>query len=226
MSCSARYPPEARTRRIRCSEVPASGEPISLRGQRGRGALSHAAVDEEHLALYRAWTRCRYIVVPLRGARPAARDDLAGHRVSPGGASGRPISSCAHEIARRAALAIDNARALRRRAGVVRAAQHAARLGAGGIGFWDRRPPLRPGATTHLPWSTATRRSERRPRIAEEVIRRSRPTLLPLYRRGTRELGEPLDAHRVDRRRRAWSTGAAASLALRATTPCTRPRTR
>ena len=101
-----RYPPEANEAHP-VSEVLASGQPVLIEDARGE-ALVHAAVDEEHLALYHALDAMSYIVVPLQ-----ARGRLLG-TISLG--TGDPPAlrqtdlELAHEIARRAALAIDNAR--------------------------------------------------------------------------------------------------------------------
>ena len=59
-----RYPPEENEAHP-VSEVLASGEPLLFEDAR-REALAHAAVDEEHLALYRALDAMSYIVVPLQ----------------------------------------------------------------------------------------------------------------------------------------------------------------
>ena len=101
------------------------------------GALADAATDEEHLRLYEALDALSYIVVPL-----ATRGKLLGTISLGTGESGRRFGpselALAHEIARRAALAIDNAR-------LFRAAQESyAQLNTllvsapVGIGFWDR----------------------------------------------------------------------------------------
>ena len=130
-----RYPPEANEAHP-VSEVLASGEPLLFEDARGE-ALAHAAVDEEHLALYHALEAMSYIVVPLQ-----ARGRLLGTISLGTGESGRRFGKTdlelAHEIARRAALAIDNAR-------LFGAAQESyAQLDTllvsapVGIGFWDR----------------------------------------------------------------------------------------
>ena len=124
-----------RTRRIpsrRCWR--AASRP---RSRSSRGGARHAAVDEEHLALYHALEAMSYIVVPLE-----ARGRLLGTISLGTGESRRRFGmtdlELAHEIARRAALAIDNAR-------LFGAAQESyAQLDTllvsapVGIGFWDR----------------------------------------------------------------------------------------
>jgi hypothetical protein len=58
-----RYPPDANEAHP-VSEVLATGEPYLVEDARVE-ALSHAAVDDEHLALYRRLEAMSYIVVPL-----------------------------------------------------------------------------------------------------------------------------------------------------------------
>ena len=130
-----RYPPEANEAHP-VSEVLATGEPYLVEDAR-QEALSHAAVDEEHLALYHSLEAISYIVVPLD-----ARGRLLGTISLGTGESGRrfgPLDlELAHEIARRAALAIDNA--LLFRAAQESYAQLDTLLVSApvGIGFWDR----------------------------------------------------------------------------------------
>jgi PAS domain S-box-containing protein len=182
-----RYPPEA-NKAHPVSEVLASGEPILFEDARS-GALSHAAVDEEHLALYHALDAMSYIVVPLQ-----ARGRLLGTISLGTGESGRRFGQneleLAHEIARRAALAIDNAR-------LFGAAQEAyAQLDTllvsapVGIGFWDRE--LRFVRVNDALAAVNRKTPEQHVgRTLEEVIPTLAPTLLPLYRK-VLESGEPL----------------------------------
>ena len=182
-----RYPPEANAAHP-VSEVLASGEPLLFEDARA-GALSHAAVDEEHLALYHALDAMSYIVVPLQ-----ARGRLLGTISLGTGESGRRFGKndleLAHEIARRAALAIDNAR-------LFGAAQESyAQLDTllvsapVGIGFWDR--DLRfVRVNDALAMVNRKTPEEHVGRTLEEVIPTLAPTLLPLYRQ-VLESGEPL----------------------------------
>ena len=130
-----RYPAELNASHP-VTRVLRSGEPVLIPDARD-GALADAAVDEEHLRLYEALDALSYIVVPL-----AARGKLFGTISLGTGESGRCFGvadlELAHEIARHAALAIDNAR-------LFRVAQESyAQLDTllvsapVGIGFWDR----------------------------------------------------------------------------------------
>jgi GAF domain-containing protein len=101
-----RYPPEANDAHP-VSQVLRTRKPYLVDDAR-TGELEHAAVDEEHLALYEALGAVSYIVVPLE-----ARGRLLGRSRSEPASRGVALVSTdlevAHEIARRAALAIDNA---------------------------------------------------------------------------------------------------------------------
>ena len=123
-----------------------------------RDALAHAAVDEEHLALYHALDAMSYIVVPLE-----ARGRLLGTISLGTGESGRAVRedrSRARARDRAARGARDRQRTpVRSRAGVVRAARHAARVGAGGDRLLGSRAPLRPRERR-----ARRRQSARRPR--------------------------------------------------------------
>ena len=182
-----RYPPEANEAHP-VSEVLASGQPILIEDARGE-ALAHAAVDEEHLALYHALDAMSYIVVPLQ-----ARGRLLGTISLGTGESGRRFGKTdlelAHEIARRAALAIDNAR-------LFGAAQESyAQLDTllvsapVGIGFWDRDLRF---VRVNDALAAVNRKTpeEHVGRTLEEVIPTLAPALLPLYRQ-VLESGEPL----------------------------------
>ncbi len=130
-----RYPPE-RNPSHPVTEVLRSGVPFLVEDARD-AALTRAAVDDEHLALYRALEATSYIVVPLE-----ARGRMLGTISLGTGESGRrfgPIDlELVHEIARRAALAIDNA--LLYRVAQESFAQLDTLLVSApvGIGFWDR----------------------------------------------------------------------------------------
>lgn len=182
-----RYPPEENEAHP-VSEVLASGEPLLFEDSR-REALAHAAVDEEHLALYHALEAMSYIVVPLQ-----ARGRLLGTISLGTGESGRRFGKSdlelAHEIARRAALAIDNAR-------LFGAAQESyAQLDTllvsapVGIGFWDRELRF---VRVNDALAAVNRKTpeEHVGRTLEEVIPTLAPTLVPLYRQ-VLESGEPL----------------------------------
>jgi PAS domain S-box-containing protein len=182
-----RYPPEENESHP-VSEVLASGEPLLFEDARVE-ALAHAAVDDEHLALYHALEAMSYIVVPLQ-----ARGRLLGTISLGTGESGRRFGKSdlelAHEIARRAALAIDNAR-------LFGAAQESyAQLDTllvsapVGIGFWDRELRF---VRVNDALAAVNRKTpeEHVGRTLEEVIPTLAPTLVPLYRQ-VLESGEPL----------------------------------
>ena len=152
-------------------------------------ALERAAVDAEHLSLYRALEAVSYIVVPLE-----TRGRLLGTISLGTGESARRFDEAdlelAYEIARRAALAIDNAL-------LFRAAQESyAQLNTllisapVGIGFWDR--DLR-----FIRVNDALAQLNRLPpdehigRTLAEVIPNLAPALEPLYR-SVLETGEPV----------------------------------
>ncbi|HUP33131.1 MAG TPA: PAS domain-containing protein [Gaiellaceae bacterium] len=182
-----RYPPEENEEHP-VSLVLRTREPFLIEDARG-GGLERAAVDEEHLALYRALDATSYIVVPLE-----ARGRLIGTISLGTGESHRRFGprelELAHEIARRAALAIDNAL-------LFGAAQHSyAQLDTllvsapVGIGFWDRdlrfvRVNDALAAINGLP------PEEHVGRTLEEVVGELAPVLMPLYRR-VLETGEPI----------------------------------
>ncbi len=130
-----RYPPEENESHP-VSLVLASGEPFLAEHAQDE-AIQRAAVDDDHLALYRQLEATSYIVVPLE-----ARGRLLGTISLGTGESRRRFGAAdlelAHEIARRAALAIDNA--LLFRAAQESYAQLDTLLVSApvGIGFWDR----------------------------------------------------------------------------------------
>ena len=182
-----RYPPNANAAHP-VSEVLATGEPYLVEDARVE-ALSHAAVDEEHLALYRRLEAMSYIVVPLE-----ARGRMLGTISLGTGESGRRFGeldlSLARELARRAALAIDNAL-------LFGAAQQSyAQLNTllvsapVGIGFWDR--DLRfVRVNDALATINGLSPEEHVGRYLGEVVGELAPILVPLYRR-VLETGEPV----------------------------------
>ena len=173
-------------------------------------ALSRAAVDEEHLELYRALEATSYIVVPLE-----ARGRLLGTISLGTGESRRRFGAVdlelAHEIARRAAPGDRQRAPLRHRAAVVRTARHAARLGAGRDRLLGPGPPLHPRQRRARRDQRAHSRGARREAAGRGDRRaraRARAALPPRARDG--RAGR---AHRVDRRRGA-ADGRAPPLAL------------
>lgn len=183
-----RYPPEENEAHP-VSEVLRTGEPYLVEDARVE-ALSRAAVDEEHLALYRALEATSYIVVPLE-----ARGRLLGTISLGTGESRRRFGTLdlefAYEIARRAALAIDNA--LLFRAAQESYAQLDTLLVSApvGIGFWDRE--LRYVRVNDA--LAALNRLSPEAHVGRplaEVIPALAPALEPLYRQ-VLETGEPLE---------------------------------
>jgi PAS domain S-box-containing protein len=181
-----RYPPEENPSHP-VSEVLRTRTPYLVEDARD-AALSRAAVDEEHLALYRALEATSYIVVPLE-----ARGRILGTISLGTGESERQFGpldlELAHEIGRRAGLALDNA--LLFRAAQESYAQLDTLLVSApvGIGFWDRE--LRfirvNDALARLNRLTP---EEHVGRTLAEVIPHL-PHLEPLYRR-VLETGEPV----------------------------------
>jgi PAS domain S-box-containing protein len=181
------YPPDANEAHP-VSEVLATGEPYLVEDAREE-ALAHAAVDEEHLALYRSLEAMSYIVVPLE-----ARGRMLGTISLGTGESGRRFGeldlALARELARRAALAIDNAL-------LFGAAQQSyAQLNTllvsapVGIGFWDR--DLRfVRVNDALATINGLSPEEHVGRDLGEVVGELAPVLVPLYRR-VLETGEPV----------------------------------
>ena len=182
-----RYPPE-KNEAHPVSEVLRSGVPYLVEDAR-QEALSRTAVDEEHLELYRALEATSYIVVPLE-----ARGRLLGTISLGTGESRRRFGvvdlELAHEIARRAALAIDNALLFGT------AQQSYAQLDTllvsapVGIGFWDR--DLRfIRVNDALAAINGLTPEEHVGKPLAEVIGELSPILEPLYRR-VLESGEPV----------------------------------
>jgi PAS domain S-box-containing protein len=182
-----RYPPDANEAHP-VSGVLATGEPYLVEDARVE-ALSHAAVDDEHLALYRRLEAMSYIVVPLE-----ARGRMLGTISLGTGESGRRFGdldlSLARELARRAALAIDNALLF------VAAQQSYAQLNTllvsapVGIGFWDR--DLRfVRVNDALATINGLSPEEHVGRYLGDVVGELAPILVPLYRR-VLETGEPV----------------------------------
>ena len=182
-----RYPPEQNEDHP-VSEVLRSGEPFLVEDARSE-ALSHAAVDADHLALYRSLEATSYIVVPLE-----VRGRVLGTISLGTGESRRRFSrvdlDLVHEIARRAAQAIDNALLFRT------AQQSYAQLDTllvsapVGIGFWDRELRF-VRVNDALAAINGLTPEEHVGRSLREVIGELGPVLEPLYRR-VLESGEPL----------------------------------
>jgi PAS domain S-box-containing protein len=182
-----RYPPDENPAHP-VSQVLETGRPYLVEDAR-EAELARAAVDEEHLDLYRQLEATSYIVVPL-----AARGRLLGTISLGTGESRRQFTpadlSLAHELARRAALAIDNAL-------LFEAAQQSyAQLNTllvsapVGIGFWDR--DLRfVRVNDALAAINGLSPEEHVGRELEEVIGELAPVLAPLYRR-VLATGEPV----------------------------------
>ena len=182
-----RYPPETNEAHP-VSVVLRSAAPLLIEDARG-DALERAAVDAEHLSFYRALDAVSYIVVPLE-----ARGRLLGTISLGTGESARRFAEddleLAYEIARRAAVAIDNAL-------LFRAAQESyAKLDTLlvsapiGIGFWDRdlrfiRVNDALADLNKLP------PDEHIGRTLAEVIPNLAPALEPLYR-SVLETGKPV----------------------------------
>jgi PAS domain S-box-containing protein len=182
-----RYPPEANEAHP-VSAVLRTAAPLLIEDAR-LDALERAAVDAEHLSLYHALEAVSYIVVPLE-----ARGRLLGTISLGTGESGRRFGvadlELAHEIARRAALAIDNA-LLFRAAQESYAQLNTLLLSAPvGIGFWDRD-------LVFVRVNDALAQLNHRPaeehigRTLAEMLPKLAPSLEPLYRRVI-ETGEPV----------------------------------
>ena len=217
--------PESRARRAApraAAALPAGGErgasgvggarerrAAPVRGCAGRGARARG----RRRGASRALSRARRDVLHRRaapGARPAARDDLARDRGVR--AALREDRSRARARDRAARGARDRQRAsLRSRAGVVRAARHAARVGAGGNRLLGSRAPLRARERRARGGQPQDAGGARRPdaRGGDPDARAGAAAALPA---GTR-VGRAARPHRVDRRRCA-DHRRAASLAL------------
>jgi PAS domain S-box-containing protein len=182
-----RYPPELNEAHP-VSEVIRSKAPLLIEDAR-EDALVRAAVDEDHLALYHALEAVSYIVVPLE-----ARGRLLGTISLGTGESGRKFGPTdlefAHEIARRAALAIDNA--LLFESAEESYAQLNTLLASApvAIGFWDRELRF---IRVNEALAALNRLSpqEHRGRTLSEVIPHLAALLEPLYRH-VLETGEPV----------------------------------
>ena len=182
-----RYPPDENDAHP-VSEVLRTGVPYLVEDAREE-ALARAAVDEEHLELYRRLDATSYIVVPLE-----ARGRLLGTISLGTGESRRQFAAddlaLARELARRAALAIDNAL-------LFGAAQQSyAQLNTllvsapVGIGFWDR--DLRfVRVNDALAAINGLSPEEHVGRELGEVIGELAPVLVPLYER-VLATGEPV----------------------------------
>jgi PAS domain S-box-containing protein len=130
-----RYPPELNEGHP-VSEVLRSRRPLLIEDAR-QDALARAAVDEEHLRLYHALEAVSYIVVPLE-----ARGRLLGTISLGTGESGRTFGPAdlefAHEVARRAAVAIDNASLFESAEESYAQLNTLLASAPVAIGFWDR----------------------------------------------------------------------------------------
>ena len=182
-----RYPPE-RNDAHPVSEVFRTGKPYLVEDARD-DALEQAALDADHLARYRELEATSYIVVPLE-----ARGRLLGAISLGTGESRRRFGQLdlelAHEIARRAALAIDNA--LLFRAAQESFAQLDTLLVSApvGIGFWDRELRF-VRVNDALAQLNKLPPEEHVGKPLAEVIPELAPQLEPLYRR-VLETGEPV----------------------------------
>jgi PAS domain S-box-containing protein len=182
-----RYPPETNEAHP-VSVVLRSAAPLLIEDAR-EDALERAAVDSEHLSLYHALEAVSYIVVPLE-----ARGRLLGTISLGTGESGRRFGEndleLAYEIARRAALAIDNALLFRAAQESYAQLNTLLRSAPVGIGFWDRE--LR-----FIRVNDALAQLNRLPpedhvgRTLAEVIPELAPSLEPLYRK-VLETGQPV----------------------------------
>ena len=167
-------------------------------------------------------TRC-----PTSSCRSRREAGCSGRSRSGTGESGRRFGKTdlelAHEIARRAALAIDNARLFGAAQESLRAARHAARVGAGRHRLLGPRAPLRPRERRTRRGQPQDAGGARRPdaRGGDPDARPDAAAALPA---GTR-VGRAAHPHRVDRRRCAGHRRAA-SLALQLLPGAHRPRTR
>jgi PAS domain S-box-containing protein len=174
-----RYPPEQNEAHP-VSQVLRTGEPYLVEDAR-EDALERTAVDDEHLRLYQDLQAVSYIVVPLE-----ARGRILGTISLGTGESGRKFHPAelelAHELARRAGLAIDNA--LLYRAAQESYAQLDTLLASApvAIGFWDRdlRFIRLNDALAQLNGLPA---EEHLGKTLAEVIPGLAATLEPLYRR-------------------------------------------
>ena len=182
-----RYPPEA-NKAHPVSQVLRTRIPFLVEDAR-LGVLAQTAVDEEHLALYQALDAVSYIVVPLE-----ARGRLLGTISLGTGESGRRFGASdlelAHEIARSAALAIDNALLFRSAQESYAQLDTMLRSAPVGIGFWDRELRF---VRVNDALATLNRLppEEHIGKTLGEVIPTLAPALEPLYRRVI-ESGEPV----------------------------------
>ena len=182
-----RYPPEANDAHP-VSQVLRTRKPYLVDDARDV-ALARAAVDEEHLALYQALGALSYIVVPLE-----ARGRLLGTISLGTSESGRRFGAAdlelAHEIARRAALAIDNALLFQAAQESYAQLDTMLRSAPVGIGFWDRDLRF---VRVNDALASLNRLSPEQHigKTLGEVIPTLAPTLEPLYRR-VLESGEPV----------------------------------
>ncbi|MDQ3066371.1 MAG: PAS domain-containing protein [Actinomycetota bacterium] len=182
-----RYPPEQNGAHP-VSLVLASGEPF-LAEDASDEPIRRAAVDDEHLELYRRLEATSYIVVPLE-----VRGRLLGTISLGTGESGRRFGrvdlELAQEIARRAAQAIDNA--LLYRAAQESFAQLDTLLVSApvAIGFWDRELRF-VRVNDALAELNGVSIEDHVGRTLAEVLPELGPRLEPLYQQ-VLESGEPV----------------------------------
>ncbi len=182
-----RYPPEDNESHP-VTEVLRTGNPYLVEDARD-AALTRAAVDEEHLHLYRALEATSYIVVPLE-----SRGRLLGTISLGTGESGRQFGridlELAREIGRRAALAIENALLFRAASDSYAQLDTLLVSAPVGIGFWDRELRF-VRVNDALAQLNRQAPEEHIGRTLAEVIPKLAPHLEPLYRR-VLETGEPV----------------------------------
>ncbi len=182
-----RYPPEQNEAHP-VTEVLRTGQPYMIEDARD-AALTRAAVDEEHLELYRALDATSYIVVPLE-----TRGRLLGTISLGTGESGRrfrPVDlELAREIGRRAALAIENALLFRAASDSYAQLDTLLVSAPVGIGFWDRELRF-VRVNEALARLNRLTPEEHIGRTLAEVIPNLAPLLEPLYRR-VLATGEPV----------------------------------
>jgi PAS domain S-box-containing protein len=182
-----RYPPELNDAHP-VSEALRSRVPVLFEDAR-QEALARAAVDEEHLRLYHALEAVSYIVVPLE-----ARGRLLGTISLGTGESGRRFGptdlAFAHEVARRAAVAIDNASLFESAEQSYSQLNTLLASAPVAIGFWDRELRF---VRVNDALAALNRLSpeEHLGRTLREVIPHLADLLEPLYRQ-VLETGQPV----------------------------------
>lgn len=182
-----RYPPSGNPDHP-ASVVLASGSPVLI-ATAADPELERAALDEEHLELYRRLDPSSYLVVPL-----LARGRTIGALSLGMGESGRHYSDAdivfAQEVAGRIALGVDNARLYSDASESLALLDTLLVSSPVAIGYWDRelrfvRVNEALAAINGLPVA------DHLGRTIADVIPGLAPTLEPLYRR-VLETGEPV----------------------------------